>query len=147
MSAALPRSLLLVTFLALLGCSSGSTDVAIPVTGRLLEQGQPAKIATQGLPPGEKGVYVGFVELDKTPAETYYAIVNVEDSTFKVDGHKGKGIPPGKYRITVSRAARGKTNPADAAFTEKASPLTTEVPASGTLKLKVDLGTKQVTAE
>ena len=145
----LSRLLLLVTFLTLLGCSSGTTEVAIPVSGRLLDQGQPVKIATQGLPPGDKGVHVAFVTLDASgnPGEPFSADVNPAEGTFTVSGPKGKGLAPGKYRITVNRAAMGKQNPADAAFTAKASPLTTEIPASGSVKLKVDLGTKQVTAE
>jgi hypothetical protein len=133
--------------LGLLGCSSAPRA---SISGQLLDKGQPLKIPTEGLPPGDRGIYVTFVALDAsgTAGAPEAANVNPEDGTFTVRGKEGRGLQPGKYRITVARGAMGKANPADAAFGANNSPLQVEIPASATsAKIKVDVGTKQATLE
>jgi hypothetical protein len=137
-----------VLFLVALVFGCGSADpVGTIVSGQVMEKGTPVRISTQGLPPGDKGFTVILLPLDSSKPDRFNADVTPEDGSFTVKGPKGKGIPAGKYRITITRGAMGKQNPADQAFGPTNSPLTFEVPASGSLKVKVDLDSKQVTPE
>lgn len=83
-----------------LGCG-GPQDDSVPVRGKLTNGGQP--LAVKGRELG-----LGYVELhfyrmsddgtiDKDPAD---AAVE-ESGEFTVRGRDGRGLPPGKYKITV----------------------------------------------
>jgi hypothetical protein len=86
--------------LLLVGCGAPPDD-SIPVRGKLTNNGQP--LAVQG-----RDLGLGYVELhfyrmnddgsvDKDPAD---AAVE-ESGEFTVRGRDGRGLPPGKYKITV----------------------------------------------
>jgi hypothetical protein len=69
------------------------------VKGALLHRGEPY------LPKHKGSVTVIFVPEAEgdTPADSYVADVNREDGTFVVNGKTGRGIPPGKYRVTINQ--------------------------------------------
>src|SRR4051794_40059292 len=98
------RPAFLLLLLALIsGC--GTPDKAVAVSGTVLKDGKPFTFAAEGLPPGDPGFRLGFVTLgggDK-PGDASYARFSPTDGTFQVSGPKGKGLPPGKYRITVQK--------------------------------------------
>src|SRR5262249_29653274 len=92
---------------SLAGCTAGKA--AVPVSGQLLENGKHLAGPTQGLPPGDKGVrvnFVGVVPAGEVPAN-YFANIDPEAGTFTVPGETGRGIPPGKYRVSVSVGPMG----------------------------------------
>ena len=131
--------------LALVGCASSEKSVAI--TGTVLKGGKPYVFSAQGLPPGDPGLRLGFSSLGSggTPGDTAFAVYSPADGTFNVNGPKGKGIPPGKYRISVAKGAMGRPDEFKDAFSRDNSPLTVEIPASGSANVEVDLDKKTAT--
>jgi hypothetical protein len=127
----------LVLGLTLAGCSPPPEKV-YPVSGRLLDNGKALAIPTDKLPPGELPIRVEF---DNTleggkHADAYPATVNFQDGTFTVDGHNGKGIPAGKYRITMTMGPFGQDK-FNGAFAIDRSPLAVEVPTTGEVVIDV----------
>jgi hypothetical protein len=114
-----PRTVLGATLalgIGLLALGCGSREPVVKVRGKLTKGGQPyqAKLTGANLPPGEN---VGVAEVFFYPVKAdnelivnesgelkavggHNASVNA-DGTFEVVGPKGKGIPPGKYRIVI----------------------------------------------
>lgn len=157
--------LTLAGLLVLSGCGGDKNVVA--VKGRILENNAALK-TPEGLPPGTPTVVIGFHPLsdDNETGDPQYAVVD-EDGTFDVPGPKGKGIPMGKYRISVKAAKSGaggsipKPPPAGApgvggpmgfqdrfnsAFSHERSPLIVEI--DGPCELVIDVGGKgKVTKE
>jgi hypothetical protein len=100
------------------GCSGGSSgDKGVMAKGKLLQNGQPAKVeyaGTKQLPPGETGrmtVWFYPVKADNDVIIGPQGDIMVQggekadvesDGTFKLGGGDGKGIPPGKYRVVVT---------------------------------------------
>lgn len=138
-------SLRLAVALLLSGCSAGKPVVS--VSGRLLNNGEPLAIPTQGLPPGERGIRVGFLSAPQQGQlpESFFANVNPADGTFTVPGNEGRGIPPGKYRISVSVGAMGQADQLKGAFSELNTPLSVDIGSSG--RLTIDVGKKMATME
>lgn len=96
------------------GCSSGVKSV--PVRGKLVTKaGTPFRLELppgQMLPPGDPGIRVKFIRGDEAGQRLdsqFFASVNAEEGTFEIPGNNGKGIPPGKYLVTVSVGAAGGT--------------------------------------
>jgi hypothetical protein len=86
----------------LAGCDSGTA--AIPVTGRLLQDGQPLQVSTEGMPPGSRPIQIIFHAVPgagQARGESFYGKVDSDTGEFTVPGPAGRGIPPGKYRISV----------------------------------------------
>ena len=123
----------------LAGCGGGG-EPTVSVSGHLREGGQPVKIVTQGLPPGDKGIRVGFIRQDKSP-ETFYAKV-ADDGSFTVPGPKNRGIPAGKYQISVHRGAMGSPDHYKDAFKAEKSPLNVDIPAGRSATVDIDLTAK-----
>src|SRR5262249_27811671 len=104
------RILMMFTLPMLIGCGSSNT---IWVTGKLLKGGSPFT------PPEGRSNQVVLIAMDvkddagKTVGnnEPYAAVVNPADATFEVPGPEGRGIPPGKYRISVTQVQRTKRSP------------------------------------
>jgi hypothetical protein len=120
------------------GCDGG--PAATPVSGKLLDNGAAVK-PPANLPPGDKGVRMSFVQeaaSGKTP-ETHFAQLS-DDGSFRVDGPNKKGIPPGKYRISVQIGAMGTP-------TMKTVDLpAVEIPSSKkAVTVEVDVGKKTAT--
>ena len=79
--------------------------------------------------------------------DSFFAIYSPTDGTFKVGGPDGKGLRPGKYRISVSKGAMGRPDELEEAFSRDTSPLTVEIPAASSVNLEVDLDKKTATVQ
>jgi hypothetical protein len=107
---------------SLAGCGeSGPKDV--PVKGKLVAPGGAAfhdkRPADKPLPPGDPGVRVKFTSLEAGtepghPHPSYLANIDPDSATFEVPGPQGKGIPAGKYRVTVYVGPAGENSPPSA---------------------------------
>jgi hypothetical protein len=110
---------LLVAPLALPGCGPSGT---VQVTGKLLKAGAPYT------PPEGQTLGVTFyaMEVKDTSGQTaansepYAANVNPAEGTFVVPGPEGRGVPPGKYRVSViQKMTREALEKANASVTGK----------------------------
>jgi hypothetical protein len=105
----LPAVLVLAPAFA--GCAGEKAD--FPVNGRLVEDGKPITVSTERLPPGTQPVQLIFYSVPReggAAGESFHCAVNTETGEFTVKGPSNKGIPAGKYRISVavlSRPANG----------------------------------------
>jgi hypothetical protein len=101
------RSMAILCSLALAGCGS---NPRIQVQGLLMKGGSLLK------PPEGASTQVVFVAMDVKGDpersigvnEPFAASVNDEEGTFEVLGPDGRGIPPGKYRVSVTQKYRTK---------------------------------------
>lgn len=96
------------------GCSSGNTEEEGPLTvvkGKLVDNGKPFALdeSKVPLPPGATarppGVSASALQVTLFAAEggkSYTATTNANAGTFEVTGSDGKGIPNGRYKITVT---------------------------------------------
>lgn len=92
-----------VCLLALAGC--GNSDGRINATGRIVKGGVPFTV------PEKEYVRVTFFPVTadgKPPANSYASRFKGSAGTFRAVGRDGKGIPPGKYRISVEHEAKRK---------------------------------------
>jgi hypothetical protein len=107
--------------------------------GRLVKNGEPFR-------PGEgELVRVMFVPLPEgggTVKDFYMAQFNPADGTFQVVGKDLKGMPPGRYRISIEYL-RKKRDLFGGAFDSERSPFVREVHSSGE-ELVLDLGATPV---
>ena len=103
-----------------------------PVTGKLLSGGKP-------LLPGKDGITLVFHPAEGT-GHTYPADFNNDDGTFTINGPEGKGIPPGKYKVSINRMSIN-SSPAiermNEKFSEASTPITVEV--KGAEPVEIDL--------
>jgi hypothetical protein len=122
---------LLAAFL-LVGCGG---PVLIRPKGRVLKGGAPLALKE------EEYVNIFFVpvvgEGQKHPGDVYAARYNDADGTFQATGKDGKGLPPGRYKITVEHL-RKKKDLLRGAFGPDKTPFVREVTAS-TRELTLDL--------
>lgn len=108
--------LLPVVFVALLAGCGEPVSKDVPVKGKLVSPGGAAfrasRPADRPLPPGDPGVRVRFTSLEAggpdQPHPSYLANIDPESATFEVGGPQGKGIPAGRYRVTVFVGAAGE---------------------------------------
>jgi hypothetical protein len=86
--------------LSSLGCGSST----IQARGRILKKGEPFEPG-----PGE-ALRIILAPLDPPAGETYdsFAAEYQGDGTFVVKGKDGKGLPPGKYRVTLQLLKKKK---------------------------------------
>jgi hypothetical protein len=104
--------------LCTLGCSGPST---IKANGRVLKGGTPFKLGE-----GE-GLRIFFVPLEPTgPGYDSYAAEFHKDGTFQVKGKDGRGLPPGKYRVTL-QLMKNKEDQFAGRFMGEKSPFLCEV--------------------
>jgi hypothetical protein len=102
---------LLIAPLAVPGC--GASDGTIQVTGKRFKGG--AKYS----PPEGQTIDLTFFAMEQTDAsakslpskESYAAQYDADEGAFTVPGHEGRGIPPGKYRVSVIQKARSDARP------------------------------------
>jgi hypothetical protein len=98
----MPRFSLVVIAIAIAGCGSSN---AIWVQGKLTKGGAKYEVpadqtlnmtfySTEPYKDGERTIPVG---------EGYMAVYKSEDGTFSVAGPEGLGIPPGKYRVSLTQ--------------------------------------------
>jgi len=94
----------------LVGCGTPA-EKTVTVKGRLTKGGAPytVKEATGGksLPPGDPGIRMQFVRTTTKGEETFNGAVDGNTGSFEALGVTGKGIPPGKYTVTVFAGAYG----------------------------------------
>jgi hypothetical protein len=102
-TSAAPRVLaVLALVLVFAGCDGGKSGFA--VNGRLVEEGKPIPVSTERLPPGTRPIQIVFHALPRdggAAGESFYSEVNTDTGEFTVKGPSDKGIPAGKYRISV----------------------------------------------
>jgi hypothetical protein len=87
---------LLSMFLLTLGC--GAEDKLLPLKGRILKEGskfEPAPLEIKQI------IFVPVLTNGEPIRDQYYANFNDVDSTFVVAGKTGKGLPPGRYRVSL----------------------------------------------
>jgi hypothetical protein len=130
---ALAASLIASSLLAA-GCGGPSGTA---VSGKLLENGEPIKPPAGNLPPGDKGWKLSFAPADGGKDGVLYHAVIDDDGSFRVSGPNDKGIPPGKYRITVLKGAMGSPRMATIQITDEV-----EIPRASSVKIEVDAGKK-----
>jgi hypothetical protein len=131
------RTVLLTFLLAAALAAAGCGPVMLKTKGRLLKGGAPLTPAQGEI------VRVMFVPVaeGKDPVKDYYvAQFDPADGTFQVVGKDGRGMPPGKYRVTVSlEGARNKNDRLGGAFDEDNTPFVREVtPSTPDLTLDLD---------
>jgi hypothetical protein len=127
----LTRNGSLFVVIAMLACGCGG-DGRFQARGRLIKDGAPFKLG-QG-----EGMRIVFVPVEpgESTFETYAAILE-EDGSFKVIGKDGKGLPPGKYRVTVEHLKK-KADLFKGAFSGKKTPIVREV-TDGANEIVIDL--------
>jgi hypothetical protein len=122
---------LLVVLMAA-GCGGPSM---IQPKGRVLKNGSPLALKD------DEYVNVFFVPIiadgETHPGDVYAARYNDADGTFLATGKNGKGLPPGKYRISVEHFRR-KKDLLDGKFNGEKSPFVREV-KDATTELTLDL--------
>lgn len=151
---ALIRAAALGAALVLAGCGSANR---VPVRGVLLKGGAPFT------PPEGASNQVVLVAMEVQgddgksigADEPFAAVLNQADGSFEVPGPDGRGIPPGKYRVSVTQKYRNKhtvdkpkkpgtalidrdTDLLGDRFSSKGSPIVVEVPGSGSLVVDLD---------
>jgi hypothetical protein len=88
-----------VLFLALLAVSGcGSKDDLMPLRGRILKAGEKFEAGNLEI---MQVIFVPILPNGEAPRDHYYANVNDLDATFVVAGKTGRGLPPGKYRVSL----------------------------------------------
>ena len=117
----------LVAGLCFAACGCGSNSESGPkLTGRVLVDGKACRPASLF----EFDVKFIADQGDSPIKKSYLAVVQ-EDGTFTVHGSTGKGIPPGKYRVSISGPildSAGKTSRKYmAAYTDKTIPLEIQI--------------------
>jgi hypothetical protein len=115
--------------LCVLGCGSHGPFNA---KGRVLKGGKPFELGEN------EGLRIFFVPLDP-PAGGYdsFAAEFHKDGTFVVKGKDGRGLPPGKYRVTLQHM-KNKEDLFRGRFMGEHSPFTCEV-GRGSGEVVVDL--------
>jgi hypothetical protein len=105
---------------ALAGCDTGGSGIV--ATGRVLEGGRP--VAIPDFEKGENCLEVEFYPLDEAgvPGGPSYAAPVGADGSFEVKGPMAEGIPPGKYRVTVTHIGGEEDGDDEDGDEEAASP-------------------------
>src|SRR5262245_4510848 len=86
---------LVVVALFAAGCGGAK---AVKVEGKLVKSGQPYTLTEGG------SLNLSFHSKGMTgEGMVYPARVNATDGSFVLDGPEGRGIPPGRYKITLNR--------------------------------------------
>jgi hypothetical protein len=124
--------------------AAGCAGDTVPVTGRLVKDGQPY-VARLGGPEPETFA-VDFVGEVGGARMVFAAAVN-PDGTFSVGGSHGRGVPRGRYRITVLHSGflGAGGDRLKARFSGDATPLAVDV--TDATALTIDVGTGAVTKE
>lgn len=134
---------LFLTLALVAGCGgTGSSAKLVRVKGQLLEKGAPLKVAPPGtnMPPGDPGVRLTFNLLNDAGTaivDAHEAEVNLADGAFGVPGPTGKGIPVGKYRISIHIGMSGSPDRLKERFTPEKSPIVREIKEDTDLTIDV----------
>lgn len=118
------------------GC--GTEDQGVKVAGQVFQDGQPIKF----LP--SEDITIGFSE--EIPAGQkplgFSGVVQSKDGAFVLSGPGGKGVAPGKYRISLSSQVYGGTGKDrfEALFSSKKPPLIADVGPEKGQTFIIDVG-------
>jgi hypothetical protein len=129
--AAVRVSLIVAIVVGAAGCGSGT----IKAKGRVTKSGGPFKAEPSDM------LLVTFLSQEPpkkgSGQDAFPANVNREDGSFQVQGPFGKGIPPGKYRISVKQIRRNK-DVLKGAFEGEKSPFVKDVTSTDEIILDLD---------
>ncbi len=128
--------LVLLIGLLSLGCGASST---VNARGRIIKGGQPF-VTAEG--EGLRIIFAPETPPAGTQYDSYAAEFHREDGTFVVKGKDGKGLPPGKYRVSLE-LMKNKEDRFKGQLQGPKSPLTCEVSGSGS-DLVLDLDQAKV---
>jgi hypothetical protein len=122
-------SVLVLIALVLCGCGG---DGRFKARGRIVKNGTPFQLGES------EGMRIVFapVEAAETTYESYVAVFN-KDGSFQVTGKDGKGMPPGKYRISLEHLKK-KEDLFNGVFAGSRSPFVREV-TDGSQEIVIDL--------
>ncbi len=115
----------MVLVLIVLFVSGCGGDGRIKARGRLLKNGQPFPLGA-----GE-GLRMFFVPMkaDGSTYDSYVAVYDKTDGSFKVTGKDGKGLPPGQYRVALEHVKK-KQDLFHGVYAPSRSPIVLEVSSS-----------------
>jgi len=118
----------LVLCLAASGCGGGGSKV----TGKVVNNGQPFSLSDKGL------IQLLFIPEGHDQGQQFPASTNKPDGSFEVAGPEGKGLPPGKYRISVQVFdPYPTTDKLDGKFLKEKSPIVKDI--SGSQSITIDV--------
>lgn len=133
---------LLVVFLAGCGGEKGRTGPDLSgakITGRVVERGKPVKILK------DETIKVSFIGLADADGKVTGGGDVKEDGSFEIAGPSGKGLPAGKYKVTLSSDIYG--GGAGDRFQDKldatASQMVVDVGGTGTDNYEIDIVTRK----
>jgi len=124
-----------ILLISLLGCSGAGS---FQTRGRVLKGGAPVTVED---PDFRRVVLVPLPEDGSKVLDWYVAEFNGNDGTFIVKGKDGKGMPPGKYRVSVE-LMKGRKDALKGAFDAERSPCIVTV-QSASDEITVDLDQKK----
>lgn len=110
------------------GCNSYTPESGVIVTGKIVQGGQP--VAVETTEDGYNGLKVQFSPADPSDLKLASSVAMCKASGDFEMTYEGKGLPPGKYKVSVSVLSNG--NPTETyvgKLDEPNSPITVEVPA------------------
>jgi hypothetical protein len=113
---------------------SGCGPTMYQTKSRLLKDGVAPKVTE------DTTVRIAFVPMTEggPPMDFYAATYNAGDGTFQVAGKDGRGVPPGKYRVTVEFQNAKRKDMLNGAFNAVKSPFVFVIDSS-TKELVLDL--------
>jgi hypothetical protein len=122
------------------GC--GKKEKGVKVRGKLLQDGQPIQFLR------DEDIRISFSSEGSAGQEAAGAsgVVQAEDGSFTITGRDNKGIPPGKYRISLSSSIEGggDDNRFEASVNQKEPPLIAEVGPEDGQSFTIDVGARTV---
>jgi hypothetical protein len=124
---------MMLVVVALLVCGCGGGDGRIKARGRIVKNGKPFQLGE-----GE-GLRIVFYppEASGTTYDSYVAVFDKSNGTFRVTGKDGKGLPPGKYRVSLEHV-KEKKDLFNGAYSGKHTPFVGEVSGSSS-EIVIDL--------
>jgi hypothetical protein len=132
----LVRAAFLGFFVFAAGCGSGGL---VPVAGKLVENGKPLQKSKN------ESVQLTF-RSNTEPPKSFPAALDADGNFTVSTGTDARGIPPGKYTLTVSAASYmpGAGDRFKKSYGPGSSRLACEVGPTGATNLVVDVGTGTV---
>jgi hypothetical protein len=124
---------LMICVLVMTACGCGGSGT-YQTRGRVLKGGAALTVVE---PDFVRVVLVPLPEDGRKVLDWYVAEFNGSDGTFIVKGKDGKGMPPGKYRVSLE-LMKGRRDAFKGAFDAERSPLVVSV-QSGSDEITVDV--------
>jgi hypothetical protein len=132
------RKLHLTATCLLLGLlSAGCGSNMLKIKGRIVKGGEPFTIPTGA---SMRIVFVPSEPLSQDKYDSFFAVFDPKDSTFRVTGKDGTGMPPGKYKVGLE-LMNHREDEFKGEYTANKTPWTFDI-NSGTGEVVIDLGKK-----